>query len=169
MRCSHIVPAVLRETTTDALVLGRRIPKNTHLWFFSSAQSFLRPAFDIKEDLRAESSRQAKGRWGVWDPEGIDQFIPERWLRKEKNQEGDEILEKEVFDPHSGPQLAFGAGPRACFGQKLSYMEMRIVVTMLIWSFEFMSLGENLNNLKAVDVFMLRPKACYVKLKQLHF
>jgi cytochrome P450 len=50
-------------------------------------------------------------------------------VRKEK---GDE------FDPSAKPVLAFGLGLRGCFGKRLAYVEIRILITLIIWNFELL-------------------------------
>jgi hypothetical protein len=44
---------------------------------------------------------------------------------------------------------------------------MRIAATLLLWTFEFLSMDEKLNSLEVVDFFALLPKNCYVKLKKI--
>ena len=162
MRCSHIVPAVIRETVVDSPILGHMVPKGTHLWLFSSGPSFMRPAFDISEEIRSETSQQAKDRVGTWSDDDIFKFKPERWLKKHSDDDG----EREVFDHNAGPHMAFGHGPRSCFGRKLAYLETRIVVTLLVWKFEFLKAGGALDDLSPIDTFMVRPKRSYVKLRE---
>lgn len=85
----------------------------------------------------------------MWDPVDIGAFAPERWLKAEKSENEDgKTVEQEVFEPQAGPNLAFGAGLRACFGRRLAYLEMRTALTLLIWSFELREMGEKLNNLR---------------------
>ncbi|CAI6285596.1 unnamed protein product [Periconia digitata] len=162
MRCSHIVPAVIRETVADSPVLGHMVPKGTHLWLFSSGPSFMKPAFDINEDVRSETSRQNKDRVGTWSPEDIYKFMPQRWLKKKVDDDG----EHEVFDFNAGPHMAFGHGPRSCFGRRLAYLETRIVVTLLVWKFQFLQAGDALDDLTPIDTFMVRPRKSYVRLKE---
>lgn len=164
-RCAHIVPTVIRQSTVDTQLLGYRIPKGTHVFFYTSGASFMRPAFDVPEEQRTESARSAKDRFGAWDPTNIGEFAPERWLKREKNElDG---IERDIFDPQAGPQLAFGAGLRGCFGRRLAYLEMRITIVLLIWSFEFLELNDELNNFDGVDFFAVTPRDCYVKLERI--
>ncbi|KAK0646811.1 cytochrome P450 [Cercophora newfieldiana] len=55
-----------------------------------------------------------------------DRFIPERWLGEDARYAGDN---RDVFNP-------FSIGPRACIGRGLAYMEMRLAVARLVWSFD---------------------------------
>jgi cytochrome P450 len=164
-RCAHIVPVVIRQSTVDTELLGHQIPKGTHLFFYTSGASFLAPAFDIPDHRRTERGRSAKNRFGVWDPANVREFAPERWLRTEKGEGGGS--DGEVFDSCAGPQLAFGAGPRGCFGRRLAYLEMRLAIVLLLWAFEFVEMDERLNNFDGVDFFAVTPKDCYVKLRKI--
>lgn len=55
-----------------------------------------------------------------------DEFLPERWLAKE----GEEL------HPTRGAWRPFEYGPRACIGQELSMIELKIVVCLIARSFE---------------------------------
>lgn len=55
-----------------------------------------------------------------------DAFIPERWFPGT----GYENDRKDVFNP-------FSVGPRNCIGQNLANHEMRIILALLIWNFDF--------------------------------
>lgn len=56
-----------------------------------------------------------------------DKFIPERWI-------GDEYSSdlKRAAQP-------FSLGPRGCIGRNLSYMEMRLILTRILWNFDLVS------------------------------
>ncbi|KAK4201188.1 cytochrome P450 [Triangularia verruculosa] len=161
IRCSHIVPVTAREALVDTQILGRSIPKGTHVYLLSNGPSFLLPALDVDERLRTETARATKKRYGVWDPLTIAEFMPERWLKFD----GDEL----VYNPLAGPQMAFGDGPRGCFGRKMVYLEMRIVMTLLTWSFEFLELGEDLNTFETTESSTENPQDCNIKLRKINY
>lgn len=163
-RCAHIVPTVIRQTIVDTDLLGHRIPKNTHVFFYTSSSSFMKPAFDIPDEKRSKTALDSKDRFGVWKSDDVADFVPERWLKR--GQDSQTGIETEVFDPQSGPQMAFGAGPRGCFGRRLAYVEMRIMIVLLIWKFEFLELSEKLNSFEGVDIFAVPPKDCYIRLRK---
>lgn len=60
-------------------------------------------------------------------------FEPERWLRKKKRASSsttateDEAIE---FNANAAPQAAFGLGLRGCWGRKLVYVELRMLVAL---------------------------------------
>jgi len=165
LRYTHIVPGVIREARFDTHILGHAIPRGTHIFFITSAAGFMEPAFAVREDQRAETARRASGRCGAWDPADIGEYVPQRWLRSVDDGAGSSA--RHEFDPRAGPHLAFGAGPRSCFGRKLAYLEMRIAITMLLWRFEYLELPTKHNSFETVDAFTLQPENCYVKLRTL--
>jgi cytochrome P450 len=167
LRYSHIAPAVLRQATVDTQILGYHIPKGTNIFLNTSAASFMQPAFEIDEARRRESARVVGGRQS-WDPEDVEEFVPERWLKMENRQQEGETENREVFDSRAGPMLAFGVGHRSCFGRKLVYLDLQIAMTLLTWSFEFLELGQ-LNNFEAVDSLSQRPRDCYVRLRKIEY
>lgn len=86
---------------------------------------------------------------GYWVPEGTsvavsswaaahnpanfvdcDSFVPERWL--EEGQPGFDA--KYGTDVKKGMQ-PFSLGPRGCIGKNLSYLEMRLILTRMLWNF----------------------------------
>jgi cytochrome P450 len=53
-------------------------------------------------------------------------FAPERWLGDAKYAND----RKDAFKP-------FSNGPRSCIGTNLAYAEMRLILTRLVWNFDF--------------------------------
>jgi cytochrome P450 len=168
-RYSHIVPFVTREAIVDTQILGHPIPKGTQLLFVTSVESFIKPAFDIDESKRMKRADNSNMQYGVWHPADVAEFKPERWLKMESRVQDGVTVEEEIFDPRSGPTLSFGAGPRGCFGRRLAYLEMRMAMTLLIWSFQFLEMSGSLNDLEAIDTSTEAPKMCYVKLKKIEY
>jgi cytochrome P450 len=54
-----------------------------------------------------------------------DMFRPERWLGDEK-----------FANDRLGASLPFGTGPRVCIGRHLAYLEMRLIVSHILWNFD---------------------------------
>ncbi|OLN86849.1 Cytochrome P450 1A1-like protein 1 [Colletotrichum chlorophyti] len=158
LRCGGAAPIVDREATCDTELLGHHVPKGTVVMVLSRGASILKPAFDVDESKRSKSSQNAKPR--AWDDADIDQFKPERWLVEDVN--GD--LE---FDLQAGPQLAFSLGTRGCFGRRLAYLELRIILTLIVWNFELLACPEELSGYGAVEGLTYKPKDCYVRLSAL--
>jgi len=55
-----------------------------------------------------------------------DSFLPERWLGEDERFIGD----------HLNASLPFGTGPRVCIGRNLAYLEMRLILSHLLWNFD---------------------------------
>lgn len=166
LRVSHIVTFVTRETIADTQILGHHIPKGHQILFATTAEGFMKPEFSIEESRKVQDSpannEKARSSHGVWNPNDVRDFHPERWLKRDEN--GGE----EIFDTKAGPSLPFGAGPRGCFGRRLAYLEMRIAMTILIWEFEFLRLAdEELASLECIDTSTETPVHCYVRLRKL--
>jgi cytochrome P450 len=159
IRCSLTSPALQRVAIIDTEILGHRIPKGTEVFLMANGPSIFSAPFKVDEKLRSQSCRVADGRIRSWDPEDMSSFKPKRWLVRSKG-EG----EKEVFDAAAGPHLAFGLGPRGCYGRKLAYIELKFMLVLIIWNFELQKLPEKLSGYDAVDKLTHQPQQCYVRL-----
>ncbi|KAI1855415.1 hypothetical protein JX266_000280 [Neoarthrinium moseri] len=156
IRCSLTESAVMRTAMADVEVLGHRIPKGTEVFFMGNGPSVFAPPFEIEESLRSPSFNSSKEKIGSWDTTDMAAFKPERWL---VDAEG-----RKAFDPAAEPLLTFGLGERGCYGRKLSYVEMRIFLTLIIWKFELHKCLEKLSSYEAIDKMTHGPAQCYVKL-----
>jgi cytochrome P450 len=103
IRLGNIHPRLVRIATVDTQILGYPIPKGAHV--VSSSYVGEKP-LDIAEDKRSKRSQQTKVNFRKHYEDGMDAFVPERWLD-----------EKGEFDSHQYPTLAFSAGPRVCYGE----------------------------------------------------
>jgi len=116
------------------------------------------PAIPVDEAQRSETSRTSgKDRLRKWDPQDLDQFRPERWLAE--GSDGNV-----VFDASVAPMLAFGEGPRGCFGQKFALLEMRIFYSLILWNFALDAIHPLLMDFKAVEELTINPESVRVKL-----
>jgi cytochrome P450 len=158
-RHAMVALGVVRTATVDVEVLGRRIPKGTDVFLLGNGASIFSPAFEVDDSLRSQSYRAAKDIVGSWDPDGIAAFKPERWLAKEDG--------KEVFDATAGPLLAFGLGPRGCFGRRMAHLQLKLFIALIIWCFELQRCPEELSSYAAHQKFIRVPQQCYVKLAKL--
>jgi cytochrome P450 len=158
LRTALVFPGAFRIATVDTKILGHRIPKGTDVFLLHNGPGYLSPGFDIPDSLRTESALEAKNQTGSWDPEDMALFKPERWLVTTK--EGNV-----AFNSMAGPHLAFGLGPRGCFGRRMAYLELRIILVMLIWNFEFLKCPDELSSYGAIDKLSRQPKSCYVRIK----
>ncbi|QRV78706.1 cytochrome P450 family protein [Ceratobasidium sp. AG-Ba] len=106
-----VVPLRYPAKTKDGHLLHEiKIAKGTHIY------------------LGIREANRCKDIWG----EDADEFRPERWL---------EPLPQSVTDAKVPgvyqPMMTFGAGSRACIGFKFSVLELKIILSALIRSFEF--------------------------------
>lgn len=141
----------------DTVILGHHIPKGTNVFLLGNGPDFIEPPIsEIPEERRSKTCQEAKGSIGSWDPADSNLFIPERWITNENG--------KESFDSTSGPLLTFGLGPRGCFGRRMAYLELKIVLVLLLWNFELKIAPENLSSYQAEDNLTHQPKQCYLRL-----
>lgn len=172
-RQSGTSPAVDRQTTTDTQVLGYHVPKGTIMLMLTQGPSLRSSAFKIDETRRSQSCQAAKqdGRYRTeWDPLDIDLFKPERWLVPASSTSMLGETEKRdleyQFDGGAGPMLSFGLGMRGCFGRKLGYLELRILITLIVWNFELLPCSKDLSGYGCKMGVTTKPKDCYVRLRK---
>lgn len=151
--------SVTRTALVDTVILGNHIPKGTTVFLVGNGPEFVEPPIQsVPEELRSESCRTAKGRIGSWNPEDYHLFKPERWLSIDNG--------NIIFDSTAGPLLTFGLGPRGCFGRRMAYLEMKIILVLLVWDFELKQIPEKLSSYEAIDKLTHQPKQCYLRLQR---
>ena len=158
LRFHPAVPAIIRNATVDTEILGHKIPKNTDVFMVNEGPGFKSPPIPVDNRLRSETSLQ-KHWGGTWDEDSMHLFIPERWLKTNENGEVE-------YDPHAGPILPFGLGPRGCFGKRLAYLELRMVLALLVWNFEFKELSGLLTSNATNEGITTTPRYCYAALRR---
>lgn len=160
LRLAHTAPIQERQAKEDTVVLGHLIPKGTNVLIANQGASFTEPAFGIAEALRSPSCQTAAKERGprAWDAEGMGRFQPERWLVRTE-------IGGEAFDSSAGPTIPFGLGLRGCFGRRLAYMELKLLVTLLVWTFEFLPCPEELSSYENIEGLTRKPVQCYINLK----
>ncbi|KAK4447384.1 cytochrome P450 3A24 [Podospora aff. communis PSN243] len=161
-RFSATAAITSRRAVVDTQILGYHIPKGTDVLMNLRTN---KQQFDVDESLRSETCRAAQAkrpRGGFDGPSGrdLDKFVPRRWLAQD-------ATGKEVFDAYSLPVLNFGGGFRGCFGKRLAYLELRIIITTLVLNFEFLPLPEKLTGMEAYEEVFRKPRAAHVKLRAL--
>ena len=165
LRCSATAPSVDRMALVDTQILGYRIPKGAIVSQPCSGPSITTPAFDIDEAVRSPTSLVARREEGLvppnWSREGISVWKPQRWLVRGPNGQ----LE---FNPKAGPQVAFGLGTRGCYGKRLTYVESRILLTLLIWNFELLPCAPRISRYTAKMTTANAPRDCFIRLRELN-
>ena len=156
LRLHPVVSA--RDATRDTEILGHHVPKGSTVLLLPNGPSFLSPSLHIDETRRSPTARIAKSS-PKWNEEtDMRAFNPQRWLVR--NPQGEV-----KFDATAGPQSAFGHGPRACWGRREAYMRIKIALTLLVWSFDFLEVPESLGSMSALPVFVHKPKQLFVRLR----
>lgn len=163
-RCAVTGAAVMRKAVSDAMLLGHRIPAGVDVFMMTNGPGYIAPNTineSIPEHSRSPSSQASKDRAvPLWDEADITAFKPERWIKT------DAKTGAEAFDSHAGPTMQFGGGLRGCFGRKMAYLEMRIFVALMVWTFDLEVVPEKLRGFEAFDSLTHKPKQCYVVLKE---
>lgn len=158
---------VTREALCDTAVLGCPIKKGTQVFFMSNGPGFLSPSLAVDNEKRNDTALTTKLN-GTWDEsEDLAAFNPERWLTRKDSNSAGLTADHVDFDGAAGPQLVFGLGPRACWGRRLAYMEMRVVIAMLVWKFRLCKAPAALSSYAGLEGIARVPKQCYVRLEKI--
>ncbi|KAI5212138.1 cytochrome P450 [Aureobasidium subglaciale] len=160
LRCGGTASVLSRVALIDSDIFGIRIPKGTDVNFMSYFGYVAPPVGTVDEDRRSTSSRASKDKTGVWETSDIEAFKPERWLRRIGETDETEFVK------NAGPTLQFGAGVRGCFGRRLAYIGLRMLVVSIVWNFELLPVPEELATYMAVDRITHQPQKCYIRLKK---
>lgn len=172
LRCSATAPSIDRMALADTRILGYRIPRGTVVAQPCSGPSITTPAFEgIDDAVRSPTSLAARREGGAtvppnWDRGDISVWRPERWLVVRRGGEGEK--EEELhFNPNAGPQVAFGLGTRGCYGKRLTYVESRIQLALLVWNFELLPCAPHISRYTAKMTTANAPRDCFVRLREL--
>lgn len=163
LRHSRPAAVTLREVMVDTQILGVHIPKGTTIGLMASGPSVMEPSIEVDYSKRTATSQAYRKKVPEFDNGNVTEFIPERWLKTQKTESGEE---ETVFDPNGGPAQGFGLGPRGCFGKKLAYLEMRIFFTMIFWEFKMNPVKPELARQEESVALTRSPKYVYLKLEK---
>ncbi|KAK4447382.1 cytochrome P450 [Podospora aff. communis PSN243] len=163
LRHANTIAFVVRTAMQDTTVLGRHIPKGTDVFLMANGAGYLEPNIPVQDSTRSTGARASQGKalTSLWDDGDISEFKPERWLTSTTNERGEK---EEAFDPMAGPMLAFGLGPRGCFGRKFAMLEMKMLFSLMVWNFELLETPKELGGYEAVQRFAREPVKCFVRL-----
>ncbi|KAL1869130.1 hypothetical protein Daus18300_005666 [Diaporthe australafricana] len=154
-RLAGAAKAQLRRTLEDVEILGCKVPKGAEVFMnlqvnrlHATTDEFKRSAASQEHKREDEAERDLKS------------FEPRRWLVTDGTG-------KTSFNANAIPALAFGGGYRGCLGVKLARMEFRIVVVLLILSFEFLPLPEEFRTTSCTEKIFRQPDTPYARLRAL--
>lgn len=161
LRCAGTTSVTDRQAVCDTMVMGHCIPKDTNIIFLTIGESIMKPSFKIPDSLRTKTALDASSRIRSWEssPHPIEEFNPERWLVPSKDDPC-----QIIYDATAGPHMAFGLGPRACFGRRLAYLELRMFTAIFFWNFELLPCPAELSSYSGYDGLTVKPRQCYVRL-----
>ncbi|KAI1736265.1 cytochrome P450 [Xylaria scruposa] len=161
LRHANTIAFVVRQALQDTTVLGHNIPKGTDVFLMANGAGYLEPNMNVSDTMRSPGARRSEGKalTGTWDDKDIGAFRPERWLKKQS------VSNAVTFDSTSGPQLAFGLGPRGCFGKRLALQTLKMQFALIIWHFKLVSTPPELSGYDAIQKFAREPTQCYVRLE----
>lgn len=165
LRHANTIAFVVRQAMEDTTVLGRHIPKGTDVFLVANGPGYLEPNMQVKDEIRSPGARrgQAKALTGLWEDKDIAAFRPERWLK------ADLATGTEIFDPMAGPSLAFGLGPRGCFGRKFALQVLKIQFALIVWHFNLLETPPEISGYNAIQRFAREPTQCYIRLSNATF
>ncbi|KAI3341508.1 cytochrome P450 [Ustulina deusta] len=161
LRHANTIAFVVRQALQDTTVLGRHIPKGADVFLMANGAGYLEPNMKVPDTIRSPGARRSEGKalTGAWDDKDIGAFRPERWLKTGS------ASSAVTFDPTSGPQLAFGLGPRGCFGKRLALQTLKMQFALIVWHFKLLRTPPQLSGYDAVQKFAREPTQCYLRLE----
>jgi cytochrome P450 len=161
LRTGGTIPMIDWEAIVDTQLLGHHVPKCTGILCLTQGPSFMSPGFNFEEDLRSVSNKGTRKnpRAKPWGHGDIGIFKPERWLKVGDHSDYN-------FDPAAGPSLAFGSGLRQCYGKRLAYLEMKVLVVLIIWNFKLLPCPADLSTYTSVMRMTSRPRNRCVRLRE---
>ncbi|KAI9752220.1 MAG: hypothetical protein M4579_005723 [Chaenotheca gracillima] len=153
--------SVARQASRDTEVFGHRVPQGTNVVLIANGPGFHAPSFNVDAGQRSPTAKKSNG----WDEtRDMRAFDPERWLVRKEGVSPDDVVDVE-FDANAAPQIAFGMGPRACWGRRLATLELRMVTTLVVWNFDLMPVPPALADPKASYGIVHRADQCCLRLK----
>jgi cytochrome P450 len=156
LRHANTIAFVVRRAQHDTTVLGFAVPKGTDVFLMANGAGYLAPTMALPQSCtRSPGAEPGAALSGLWDDADVAAFKPERWIKTDG-----------AFDSMAGPQLAFGLGPRGCFGKRLALQALKMEVAMLVWEFVFKGVPEEYGGWEAVQKFAREPVTCYVRLER---
>ncbi|KAG8922183.1 hypothetical protein FRC02_012080 [Tulasnella sp. 418] len=154
LRCAQVGAAINREVQEDIVVMGKHIPKGTQMLMMPGLGGLRATKSWAKSRANDPGFNPTKE---FWDDMNYEEFNPDRWLVT--GEDG-----KIVFSQKQGYSAPFSFGPKACFGQKLAVLEIKVILATLNLAFFWDKVPDELNGPGLVEVLTRKPEMCYVNL-----
>jgi cytochrome P450 len=157
LRVAAAGPVSFRITMAECDVLGHTLPAGTPLVLMTAAPQYGHlegfDRFDVAEETRSATSqrRADRRRWKCEDIP-LSEFAPERWLDGAGS-----------FDRDAGLSLPFSAGIRGCFGKRIATLELKVIIAMLVMSFDFPRLPNTQSTYACRDGLNRQPTCAYIR------
>lgn len=159
LRISNPIAFIAKETLCDMEILGHHIPRGTMLMLGTSGPTVTQKGVHVDEKRRSTTYKEQETVMDWSDSDfAPDEFHAERWLHTDPD------TSRQVYDSTAGPFLSFSNGPRTCWGKRLALMELKLIVTLLVWNFEFREIPQELKDDTILDGLFMKPLTCYVQL-----
>lgn len=166
MRLSWVAPLRSRQAIVDTQILGVPIPKGTMVVAPSNGPGYMMPPVPVDETKRSKTGQDYRRKVGSFGDHDLGAMLPERWLKKSKNEMGEETV---VFDANAGPAMGFGNGPRGCFGRRMAIIQIKVFLTLVMWSFELLPLAPEMSGYEASFALARIPSYVFLKLQKIEF
>lgn len=160
LRYQSPVPINGRTATCDTTILGYPIPKGCNVATMTRGPSYRLPSYAAPDSARTESCLKDDRTSPMFDADDMSEFKPERWFVSKPGEKA------KVYDATAWPNPSFGLGPRSCFGRRLGSLEYRMLLTMIVWNFEFLEMPEELSTWAARTTVTYKPRQNYVRAKR---
>lgn len=147
--------SLARQATKDTELFGHHVPKGTNVVLIANGPGTHAPSFNVDPSKRSATVKMENG-WN--ETRDMSKFDPERWLTQNEKGEVE-------FNANAAFALAFGMGPRSCWGRRLAYLELRMVTTLVIWNFDLLPVSPVLADPKASYGIVHRADQCCLRLK----
>ncbi|KAF0315010.1 cytochrome p450 [Colletotrichum asianum] len=161
LRLSSPAGAIMKDTLRDMDIVGYHVPKGTPIMFLLTGPTIAEAGAVVDEKKRSETSQKLNNEgvedWGR-SRFPAESFLPERWLQPGENGQV-------KFNGQAGPFMSFSLGPRGCWGKRLAYLELKLIITLLVWNLDFGRLPTEMEDDGLVEGLFTKPKSCLVKLK----
>ncbi|KAG6009568.1 hypothetical protein E4U43_008698 [Claviceps pusilla] len=147
VRLASIVPRIVRVALDDTEILGYHIPRGAQILCTTYVCAHTLRKYPKRGDQNGHEDEKGVASSPIDSPtEDMDAFSPERWLD-----------DAGAFNSQAVSKMSFSGGPR----------ELRILLVVLLMSFELESIPEELNSMRTDPGALRIPRQAFVRLRNL--